>query len=152
MAVFQANEIQGAAPRSNPNYILAGLPTAQPTLLLRFPPSPFWKRGGHRDHVSAIEPVGNTISIHISNARLLYGILDNHKFVLYRYLLANDLKSLILHDLPDFLFEQYLAQFKQPLTSLDVQRLLQVERWNGSEWVPFPASYDAASPSHGGLR
>lgn len=152
MAVFHANEIQGAAPRSNPNYILAGLPTAQPTLLLRFPPSPFWQRGGHRDHVGSIEPVGNTISIHMGNARLLYGILDNHKFVMYRYLLASDLKSLMLHDLPDFLFEQYLAQFKQPLTSIDVQRLLQVERWNGSEWVPFPASYGTAAPSHAGLR
>ncbi|HPI73624.1 MAG TPA: hypothetical protein PLZ01_09455 [bacterium] len=152
MAVFHAHEIQGAAPRSNPHYILAGLPTARPALLLRFPHSPFWQSGGHRDHVSSIEPVGNSIKIHIGNAALLYGIMDNIKFVMYEYILANDLKSITLRDPPDYFFAQYLAQFKQPLTSIDVQRLLQVERWNGSEWVLFPASYGAPAPSHAGIR
>ncbi len=152
MAVFHANELQGAAPRSNPHYILAGMPTARPSLLLRFPHSPFWQPGGHRDHVSLIEPVGNSIKIHIGNAALLYGIMNNIKFVMYIYLLANDLKSITLHDPPDYLFAQYLTRFKEPLTSFDVQRLLQVERWNGSEWVPFPASYGTAAPSHEGNR
>jgi len=152
MAVFHANEIQGAAPRSDPNYILAGLPTTRPSLLLRFPPSPFWQRGGHRDHVGVIEVVGNTINIDVGNAGLIYGILDDLKFIMYSYLLADDLKSITLHDLPDYLFAQYLAQFKKPLTGIDVQRLLPVERWNGNEWVPFPASYGTAVPSHAGLH
>lgn len=147
MAVFHANELQGAAPRSNPHYILVGMPTARPALLLRFPYSPFWQPGGHRDHVGLIEPVGNSIKIHIGNAALHYGIMDNIKFVMYRYILANDLKSITLHDPPDYLFAQYLAHFKKPLASIDVQRLLQVERWNGNEWVPYPASYGSAAPS-----
>mgnify|MGYP006966065085 FL=1 len=78
--------------------------------------------------------------------------MNNIKFVMYIYLLANDLKSITLHDPPDYLFAQYLTRFKEPLTSFDVQRLLQVERWNGSEWVPFPASYGTAAPSHEGNR
>ena len=141
VAVLHPHQIQGAAPRSKSRYRLAGLPTARPALLLRFPPSPFWTEGGYCDMTCLLESSRGSISIHIANPGFRYGLATTAESVMYGYRLDNDLKSVALHTLPDFFNAHYLAHYKHRMSLSELQRLLQVERWNGSDWIPFPARY-----------
>ena len=141
VGVFHPQELQGASPRSTPHYTLSGIPIARPALLLRFPSSPFWVKGGYRDRTVAIEPNRHTIRIHLSNPGFYYGFPGASHATMYGYHLANDLESITLNELADYFKDQYLAVFGQPLSPAGLQQLLQVERWDGHEWVPFPASY-----------
>ena len=152
VAVFHPQELQGASPRSTPHYILSGIPIARPALLLRFPISPFWVKGGYRDLTVAIEPNRHTIRIQIANPGFYYGFPGVSHAPMYGYHLAKDFESIALNELPDFYKAQYLAVFGHVMGPAELQQLLQVERWDGREWAPFPASYgykpSGASDSH----